>query len=179
MHTQSIKTKLTKLVLFALILIVLLNFLPQNDPILSPFPNGKNFAFTITDDPDGSKLEQVQIVYDFVHEIGMRTTLAVWTMYPSPPKGDPRELETRYKGVSCDDKEYLKYVQGLQKKGFEIAMHTATAGNDLREDTIKSYERFKQYFGEYPQNNIMHSRNLENIYWGKKVINNKILQYIV
>ena len=58
-------------------------------------------------------------------------------------------------------------------------MHTVSAGNDLRERTIEGYEKFKLFFGKYPKINIMHSNNLENIYWGKKVVNNGVLKKII
>ena len=76
-------------------------------------------------------------------------------------------------------KEYLEYVKSLQNKGFEIALHTVSAGDDLRERTIEGYEKFKSLFGKYPKINIMHSNNLENIYWGKKVVNNGVLKKII
>jgi len=66
-----------------------------------------------------------------------------------------------------------------EKKGFEVSLHTVTSGNDKREDTIKGYEKFKALFGTYPKINIMHSRNRENIYWGRKVFKNSLLRFLV
>ena len=58
-------------------------------------------------------------------------------------------------------------------------MHGVSSGNDYREETIKGYEKFKDYFGAYPKINIMHSTNLENIYWGKKVADNALIRFLI
>ena len=146
---------------------------------LSPYPDGKNFAFTVTDDPDNNSLERIRPVYDFLDEAGFKTTAAVWVFdavrtngYPDLPISDGRRL-----GDTCERPDYLIYMKNLQIKGFEIALHTVSAGNDVRERTIAGYKKFKELFRNYPKMNIMHSNNWENIYWGKKVVDNKILRF--
>ena len=155
-------------------------FKDHDDKIeISPYPNGKNFAFTVTDDPDGNKLEAIRPVYDFLASLNIKTTIAVWVQDPVQTSSFSDVQKKYYPGDSCEKKEYLEYVKSLQTKGFEIALHTVSAGDDLREQTIEGYEKFKRLFSKYPKINIMHSNNLENIYWGKKVVNNSALKKII
>ena len=146
---------------------------------ISPYPDGKNFAFTVTDDPDGTKLDAIRPLYDFLNGLEMKTTIAVWVEDPVRTTGIPDVLKTYDPGDSCEKKEYCQYIKYLQDNGFEIALHTVSGGNDFRERTIKGYEKFKLLFGNYPKINIMHSNNLENIYWGKKVVNNGVVKKMI
>ena len=182
---MKIKKNLSKFkfiyLLFLLTFTGLVVFLNNNRDVVTvlPFPDGKNFAFTITADPDGSNLEESKKIYEYIADIGMRTTIAIWVKDPKRSTGIP-DIETNQNhGDSCESVEYLKYMQNLQQKGFEVALHTVTSGNDKREDTIEGYELFKKYFGSYPSINIMHSTNLENVYWGKKVVNNSIARLFI
>lgn len=45
-----------------------------------PWPDGKRFAFTIFDDTDHQTLENVPPVYDFLSDLGLRTTKSVWPL---------------------------------------------------------------------------------------------------
>jgi hypothetical protein len=159
--------------------IIVYSLWTKSGPVLSPYPDGKNFAFTITADPDRNRLEKDKLIYDFFTEVGLRTTIAVWVKESTRSTGIPDiPIHIPY-GDSCERGDYLKYMQELQKRGFEIALHSVSSGNDYREETIKGYEKFKDYFGVYPNINIMHSTNLENIYWGKKVVENRLLRSII
>jgi hypothetical protein len=151
----------------------------KSGPSVSPYPDGKNFAFTITADPDDNRLEKDKLIYDFFTEVGLRTTIAVWVKEPTRSTGVPGIPIPREKGDSCERDDYLRYMQELQKRGFEIALHTVSSGNDYRKETIKGYEKFKDYFGAYPNINIMHSTNLENVYWGKKVAEKGLIRYLI
>lgn len=150
-----------------------------NMPRLSLYPNGKDFAFTVTDDPDGTRTENVKPIYELLTSLGLRTTIAVWVDDPVRLDGIPDVPGEIDQGDSCQNADYLKFVQSLQQKGFEISLHTASAGNDTRETTIHGYEKFKSYFGAYPKINIMHSKNLENVYWGKKVVDNAFMRFLI
>lgn len=158
-----------------IILFSFLNF--ESDlPKLSPYPNGKNFAFTVTDDPDGNTLNSIKPIYDFLLKSGFKTTAAVWVDSATYSTGIPNFLSEAFQGDSCANPDYLEYMIHLNNNNFEIALHTATAGNDYRNVTKNCYEKFKQYFGYYPKINIMHSTNLDNVYWGSKVVNNNLIQ---
>lgn len=41
------------------------------------WPEGKDFAFTIFDDPDGDSVETLDAVYSFLRDLGFRTAKAV------------------------------------------------------------------------------------------------------
>jgi hypothetical protein len=42
------------------------------------WPAGKDSAFTIFDDSDLDTVENVAGIYPLLHDVGLRTTLAVW-----------------------------------------------------------------------------------------------------
>ena len=58
---------------------------------VSPYPAGKNFAFTITDDPDYTRLSKIEPFYELLTELGFRTTIAVWTLEATRSNGVPDE----------------------------------------------------------------------------------------
>lgn len=146
---------------------------------ISPYPDGLNFAFTITDDPDLCKLEKIKPVYDLISKLGFKTTIAVWSKEANRSNGMPDIKGNFDFGETLQRIPYRDYILDLQSRGFEIALHTVSGGNDLREDTIIGYEEFKKLSGSYPKINIMHSKNLENVYWGAKVFGNHFLQWVV
>jgi hypothetical protein len=121
------------------------------------WPEGKRFALTIFDDPDGQSLVQTKLIYSFLADLGLRTTIAVW------PLGPTREPNSG--GETCANPEYLKYVQHLQSSGFEVGYHNATLHSSTREETIRSLDLFREYFGADPSAMANHY-NEEAIYWG-------------
>ena len=52
------------------------------------WPDGKDFAFTLFDDCDYQTAANVRGVYDFLTEIGLRTTKTVWTVRGSEKPGE-------------------------------------------------------------------------------------------
>ena len=81
------------------------------------WPGGKDFAFTIFDDPDQDTVENLETVYPFLCDLGFRTTKAVW-----PIQGDSK------KATTCENERYLELVLGLCKEqGFEIGLHNVYA----------------------------------------------------
>jgi len=123
------------------------------------WPAGKQFAFTIFDDPDFDTVENVATIYSFLGDIGLRTTKAVW---PIRGKGTPK-----IGGATCEDQPYLKLVLGLREQGFEIAFHNATYNTSTREQTVRGLETFRQHFGHDPYSMANHSGCQESIYWGR------------
>src|SRR5215469_12922885 len=91
------------------------------------WPNGKQFAFTVFDDPDGQTLEDSNLVYQFLRDLGFRTTIAVW------PLGTRRQPNSG--GETCANPQYLEHVQRLAEQGFEVAWHNATPHTSTREET--------------------------------------------
>jgi len=121
------------------------------------WPDGRRFAFTVFDDPDGQSLETSRLVYDFLAGLGFRTTIAVW------PTGPIREPNSG--GETCANPQYLAHVQALAAAGFEIAWHNAAPHTSTREETRQALERFREYFGDYPGAMANHY-NGEALYWG-------------
>jgi hypothetical protein len=144
---------------------------------ISRYPDGKEFAFTITDDPDYSKVDETLRIYEFLENLGFRTTIGVWVLDNKHGSGEGGSL-TNTRGLTTNNDKYLRYLKALKIKGFEICLHTVGPGNDLREETSKGYESFKEQFGEYPKINVNHANNLENIYWGKDRFSNIFLRIL-
>jgi len=121
------------------------------------WPQGKQFAFTIFDDPDGQTLETSRLVYDFLGEMGFQTTISVWVVGP--------QREPNSGGETCASPAYLKHVQDLAVKGFEVAWHNATPHTSTREETAHALDQFRQHFGHDPISMANHY-NGEALYWG-------------
>lgn len=121
------------------------------------WPEGKSFAFTIFDDPDGQTLAVSQLVYGFLSDLGLRTTIAVWPLGPrrAPNSG----------GETCANPPYLRYIRQRQEDGFEIAFHNATLHTSTRQETQEGLDLFRDYFGHNPASMANHY-NGEAIYWG-------------
>jgi hypothetical protein len=122
------------------------------------WPGGKDFAFTIFDDPDLDTVENVVAVYSFLHDIGLRTTKAVW-----PIRGNSTP---KIGGATCEDEQYLKRILNLKDQGFEIALHNVTYHTSTREETTHGLEVFNRLFGHYPHSIANHTGCNEGIYWG-------------
>ena len=122
------------------------------------WPGGKDFAFTIFDDPDYDTVENVEAIYSLLSDIGLRTTKAVW---PIRGRGTPK-----IGGATCEDEQYLKRILTLKDQGFEIALHNATYHTSTREETAHGLEVFNELFSHYPHSMANHSGCNEGIYWG-------------
>lgn len=144
---------------------------------ISRYPDGKDFAFTISEDPDYGTFEQRRLLYELLDNLGFKTTIGIWTLDTKHGSG-PQHSKTNTRGVTTANQEYLRYLKTLQKRGFEISLHTVSAGNDLREETIRGYELFRHNFGTNPSINTNHADNLENIYWGSDRFSNVYLKIL-
>jgi hypothetical protein len=125
-----------------------------------PWPNGKQFAFTVFDDTDLSTPGNFEAVYELLGSLGMRTTKSVW-----PATGD--DLQARgWAGSTCDDADYVRTILELQLAGFEIAYHNSYFEALPRQRIDAALERFKALFGSYPSSMANHAESNEGIYWG-------------
>ncbi|MFA6492774.1 MAG: hypothetical protein WCV58_01400 [Patescibacteria group bacterium] len=122
------------------------------------FPENKKFGFTVIDDTDGGKIDNIKPVYDFLYKLGFKTTKTVWIM---PPRDS-------FKGLSLQDYRYRQFINKLQRQGFEIALHSVGSGKFTRQDTLDGLEIFKKFVGKFPKIQINHSQNPDSIYWGVK-----------
>lgn len=121
------------------------------------WPEGKQFAFTIFDDPDGQSLETSALVYSFLKDLGFRTTKSLWSI------GAKREPNSG--GETCANRQYLTHASRLAEDGFELAWHNATLHTSTRQETALGLEQFRSNFGRYPISMANHY-NGEAVYWG-------------
>ena len=131
-------------------------------------PHPYRAGFSITDDTDDATPESVAIVYDFLSSIGLRTTKTVWAFDPSEPCGVPALPPSITRGVTLQHAGYLEYVRGLHAKGFEISLHGASAGNNVRARTEAALELLERECG-HSRTYICHAKNAENPYWHERV----------
>ena len=138
-----------------------------NVEVLWP-PHPYRAGFCITDDTDAATLESVRIVYDFLSSIRLFATKSVWAFEPAEPCGIPALPRSILRGVTLEDPGYLDYCRTLRERGFEICLHGASAGNNVRERTVRAFDLLERHFG--PAGTfICHAKNAENIYWHEKV----------
>jgi hypothetical protein len=124
------------------------------------WPVGKEFAFTIFEDPDLDTVENVATVYSFLADLGLRTTKAVWPIHG-------RDIP-KVGGTTCEDERYLKQLLNLKEQGFEIALHNVTYHTSTREQTARGLDTFRRLFGHNPYSMSNHSGCQESIYWGRE-----------
>jgi hypothetical protein len=124
------------------------------------WPNGHAFAFSIFDDPDAQRLERGRLAYDFLSDLGFRTTKGVW------PLGPVREPSDQ--GGTCGDPAYLAWCLDLQARGFEMGYHNATSHTSTREETEVGLKEFARLFGHKPRTMAQHYFCDESLYWGER-----------
>src|SRR5579871_350986 len=66
------------------------------------WPDGKTFAFTIFEDSDFQTPARAAAVYDFLADLGIKTTKGVWPGHANIPPDERR--------VTCLDADYLKWT---------------------------------------------------------------------
>jgi len=125
------------------------------------WPQGKRFAFTIVDGTDRSTVQNVGPgpVYDFLSELGLRTTKTIW---PLAPLGPPRT------GGQSLDPDYRRWVLELKDQGFEVALHGASDENSTRERVLRGLNYFREVIGQDPRLHANHTGQVESIYWGRR-----------
>jgi len=122
---------------------------------------GAEFAFTILDDTDDTTVENGKPIYDFLRDIGMRTTKTVWAFDTVPENRGPY-----FAGETLSSPAYLEWVRGLVESGFEMAFHNATMGSSLRADTVRALDYIESELNLTIRLHCNHGQNRENLYWG-------------
>ncbi len=133
-------------------------------PARIAWPEGKDFAFTVFDDPDYQTRKRGEPVYRFLEDCGFRTTKGVFVCAGNPESSAE---------VTCEDPNYLDWVLGLRERGFEIGWHGAAPGSSVRERTLKGLETFRALFGGWPVAASQHFENAESVYWGDERLSTK------
>jgi len=122
------------------------------------WPDGSRFAFTVFDDPDMQSDGDGALVYDFLADLGFRTTRGVWLLAPTEPAPAVQG--------HCEQPKHAGWLQGLRERGFEMGMHNATMHTSPREATIRAFEVHRRLFGDGPVTLANHMANADAIYWG-------------
>lgn len=135
------------------------------------YPSGAEFAFTILDDTDDTTVTNGRPVYDFLNELGMRTTKTVWAFDTPPENRGPY-----FAGETLSSPEYLEWIHELVNKNFEIAFHNATMGTSTRKDTIRALDLIEAEFGHKIRLHCNHGQNLENLHWGADRYSSNIIR---
>jgi hypothetical protein len=137
-----------------------------------PYPGGKDFAFTLIDDTDVATVENVAPVYRLFEDLGMRVTKTVW------PVACPEGSRDFFESETLEDPEYRDFIVDLSKRGFEIAFHGATMESSERPRTLRALELFGETFGHHPRVYANHAYNRENLYWGERRIDSRLLRLL-
>jgi hypothetical protein len=147
--------------------------------ILSPYPEGFDFAFTIVHDADNAYSKRLRPLYDVFDALGIKTSITVFAF------GHLSEKETSLKGdfwsrkgVPLSDSVELEFYKSLTKNGHEIGLHTASDLSDTRDVMIKAFEYFNQKFGYYPPLYVEH-RSEDNLECIQREGNNPESNYYV
>jgi hypothetical protein len=122
------------------------------------WPDGKDFAFTVFDDPDAQTLNGCETVYTFLGDLGLRTTIGVWPCAPVRQPNSP--------GETCGNASYRAYVQELQRAGFEVGYHNTTPHGSFTPEIVAGFGSLREFFGEGRVTMANHY-NAEAIYWGR------------
>lgn len=100
----------------------------------------------------------------------MRITKTVWTVVS--PEGSKNFSSSQ----TLEDTDYRAFVVDLQHRGFELASPDATMGSSTRERTVVGLERFRATFGAYRRVHVNHAYNRENLYWGARRVDKRLLR---
>lgn len=120
------------------------------------WPGGRDFAFTVIDDPDAQTLGASREAYGLLKDLGFRTTKAIWVVEP-PERNSP--------GETCESPEFVEFCQRLHRQGFELAYHNGAPGTLRREAIVRSLDQFRAHFGVDPVTMANHY-NEDAMYWG-------------
>lgn len=123
------------------------------------WPEGRRFAFTFCDDTDFATLDNVRPVYDFLANLGLRTTKLVWMFKDASA---PPNI-----GETCADAAYRAWLLSLQQKGFEIGLHNVAPCSSSRERIMRGLQQFEELFGAPPRVHCNHTFCADNLYWGE------------
>ena len=126
-------------------------------------PHPFRAGFAILDDTEGSSFESVRTVYDHFADAGLRATRTVWAFEADQRSGLAPLDRPAGRGVTLEDAAYRDYCAELVRRGCELALHGASAGNNPRWRTLAAFERLDA-LGALGRTFVPHRRNAENLY---------------
>ena len=124
------------------------------------YPGGARFAFTILDDADDGRVDNLRPIYDLLTSLGMRTTKTLWPFRFDGPSHF-------FACETLDDPGFREWAIELHGRGFEVSWHCASYESSERERTVAALARLHDLFGVTPRVHANHSHNRENLYWGQ------------
>jgi len=135
---------------------------------ISPYPDGRNFAFTIVHDADTAYSQRLAPLFEVFDALGMRITATVFALWAGEDGGeiwskwensdDPDRAFFEPMNVPLEDLHERDFYQRLAEKGHEIGLHTPSERSDTRDDFVRAYELYKSIFGEFPKVYVEHSK---------------------
>ncbi len=142
---------------------------PFSEWKISPYPDGRNFAFTIVHDADSAYSRRLAPLFEVFDEHGMRITATVFALWSHDDVA--QEVLSKWKNsddsesaffkpgaVPLEDSHEKNFYQRLAVKGHEIGLHSPSEFSDRRGDFIRAFELYKSIFGEFPRTYVEHSR---------------------
>lgn len=150
---------------------------------VNPLPAGRRFAVTFVDDTDYATRANIEPVYEFLFQHGIRGTKTVWVNRQKRNSAFRRDREklvtpNTFNGATTEDDNYRAFINILASQGYEIGLHNVAAGNSYREEIIEGLDKFKTLFGQYPRLNVFHGRNIDNLYGGRDKLDCRLLKLL-
>ena len=145
--------------------------MPASHRAFLPFGPERSCVIAVTDDTDFFEFDNTAPVYALIDSLGLRVTKTVWAF-------DHEDHPPSRAGLSLEEPQYLAWVMSERERGHEVILHSATAGDDVREITLAAHAMLEELLGEPTRMVIFHSTNLEAFYWGSERLPNPVLRYL-
>lgn len=136
---------------------------------ISPYPDGRDWAFTIVHDADDAFSARLGPLFDEFDRCGIKvsvTAFAFWadwagggSVWDTWMREDPFR---KPRAVPLEHPEEREFYKSLVARGHEVGLHTASDSHDPRERVERAFEFFRGEFGMYPPIYVEHRDNLEN-----------------
>jgi len=139
----KLKLALWPLLLAACIVGLAFHYYSQPVIYISPYPNGRNFSFSITDDPDETRMDKIKPVYETLDSLGFRTTIVCWIFKPQDLSGNP-DAQEQIKSYTLENPKYIKFLKDLFKGNLDYC--ESFSKRDL-EERLKKYEKMLRNCG--------------------------------
>lgn len=144
---------------------------PAEERVFLPFASSRSCVIAVTDDTDFFQFDTTAPVYTLIDSLGLRVTKTVWVF--DHPEHPPSRA-----GLSLDDPAYREWVAEEGARGHEIALHSATAGHDVRAATIAAFDTLESLTGAPARIVVFHSTNREAFYWGDRRLPSPLLRWV-
>lgn len=123
---------------------------------LSPYPDGRRFAFTLVHDADGAYSRRLAPLFEVFDSLNLKLTVTAFTLWAAWAHGGgiwdewPAGSLEHPMGVPLEDGKEREFYLGLARNGHEIAMHAASETSDTRQSLSRAFDLFEELFGKQP-----------------------------